>query len=156
MLERKGYAFATTADSGRVVQRDSGQESPFNVARLWFFHKVEDTWKVTAQIAGYSETASIETEGGSDHAAIEATLRDEAEAMGSRDLNAVAAFYDEHLMGIDGRYVTTPAAWKITFSGKEGSDTWLAKRFQYGSYSVRREVLHAVTDASEKQAAAIR
>ena len=156
VLAREGYAFATTSDSGQVVQRESGRASPLDIHRLWFLRKIEDTWLVTAQIAGYRDSASIgESDGGSHHDAIQATLQDEAQAMSARDNRAVVSLYDENFMGVDGRLVTTPATWKITFSGREEFDAWLSARFRFGSYSVERTVLHAATDASEQQAAAL-
>ena len=75
--------------------------------------------------------------------------------MSARDHSAVVSLYDENFMGIDGRLVTTPATWKIPFSGREEFDAWLSARFRFGSYSVERKVLHAATDASEQQAAAL-
>ena len=48
-------------------------------------------------------------------------------------------------MGVDGRLVTTPATWKITFSGREGINAWRSARLRFGNYSVERTVLRAAT-----------
>jgi len=58
-------------------------------------------------------------------------------------------------MGVNGRLVTTPATWKITFSGREEINAWRSARLRFGNYSVERTVLRgagaAPLDASRTQ-----
>ena len=150
---RKSHAFATSIDSGQVVDRQSGQASPVHIQRLWIFLKTDDTWRATASINNLGDsllavsTASDQT--------ISDLLQRESQAWAGGSPAEILGLFDEHFTGYNGGKNFKPATWKIIFSGTEEMQKWLDKRLPYVQYELDRKILHAALSPSGDEGLAV-
>lgn len=55
-MARYEHAFATTHDSGKVIDRETGSLSEVDVTMLWVLRKDEDDWRITLTAEGFGST----------------------------------------------------------------------------------------------------
>ena len=154
ILVREDKAIATTLDSGRVVDRQTGTSRPYKTRRLWTFLKVEEEWLATAFVQNLGDSL-LAADSGSSAPEIEALLRREEEAWEEGSVGAIVGLMDEEFIGCDGKDTHAPASWTFLFSDAPELEKWLKKRLPNTTYQIDREVLHASVGKEGREALAL-
>jgi len=151
---RASVATATTIDSGRIVDRQSGAIRTIKEKRFWTLLKSEDRWRVTAVTAELGDAALAASQGAT-NSEITAVLEREKEGRETGDGAAILALFSEHFSGYDGRNSLNPAAWKLIFSGAEEFEKHLARRLPHVTYRIDRKIIQTQVGPQEKEAIAV-
>jgi len=151
---RTTHAFATTIDSGQVIDRASGATTPVHIQRLWTFLKTEDQWIATAMVSDLGDALLPVADSGT-HDDISDLLQRESQAWEGGNASDILGFFDEHFTGYDGRTTFKPGTWTIAFSGIEEMGKWLEKRLPYAQYNLDRKILHSALGPSGNEALAV-
>jgi hypothetical protein len=155
ILVREDKAIATTLDSGRVVDRQTGTSQPYKTGRLWTFVKVEEEWLATSFVQNLGDSLLAAADSGSNAPEIEALLRREEEAWEKGSVGTIVGLMDEEFIGCDGKEVHAPASWTFLFSDAAELEKWLKRRLPNTTYQIDREVLHASVGAGGREALAL-
>ncbi len=150
---RGNVATATTIDSGRVVDRQTGAARTVYEKRLWTLFKREDNWRVTAFVTalGDSTARALLSENGE----VSAVLAREEEAREAGDSGDLLSIFAENFSGYDGKESLNPAAWKIIFSGTEEFEKHLVRRLPHVAYQVDRQLLSTQVGPQQREAIAV-
>ncbi len=151
---RTTHAFATTIDSGQVIDRASGATTPVHIQRLWTFLKTDDQWLATAMVSDLGDTLLPVADSGT-HDDISDLLQRESQAWEGGNASDILGLFDEHFTGYDGRTTFKPGTWTIAFSGIEEMEKWLDKRLPYAQYDLDRKILHSAVGPSGNEALAV-
>ena len=153
----KDKAFATTFDSGLVVDRSTGTSLPHEEINLWTFRKEDDKWFVTAVLSNIADSTAGRYKGES--TAIDGDLADfladEAQDWRDGDAAGVAGHFDDEFIGYDAFHEVSPAKWWIVFGDADEFEGWLDERFALVEYDVQREVLHTSLGPAGQEAVAV-
>ena len=143
---------ATTRDSGRVIDRRSGEETPLRIDRLWTLAKLEEEWVATSIIQNITTVAIQPSSRPNDE--ISTLLQTDAEAMQHENVEALLANLDKEEFVVYTAF-NKPAhtTWRIAFSDPDEFKTWLDKRLSYTNYTIERNLLH--TQVSENALGAL-
>ncbi|HIG56119.1 MAG TPA: hypothetical protein EYG11_24920 [Candidatus Latescibacteria bacterium] len=151
---RTTHAFATTIDSGQVIDRTSGATTPVSIQRLWIFLKTEDQWLATAMVSDLGD-ALLPTAASGTHGDIADLLQRESQAWEDGNPSDILGLFDEHFTGYDGHMAFKPATWTIVFSGIEEMGKWLDKRLPYTQYDLDRKILYSAVGPAGNEALAV-
>ena len=112
---RTTHAFATTIDSGQVIDRASGATTPVQIQRLWTFLKIEDQWLATAMVSDLGDSLLPAADSGT-HDGISDLLQRESQAWEGGNASDILGLFDEHFTGYNGGMTFKPGTWTIAFS----------------------------------------
>lgn len=152
---RAKKAMVTSIDSGKVVDRGTGEARAIKTRRFWTLRKVEEEWLITGLVEELGNAAQTvpEADGSADE--IVELLQREKQGWEDGNAGSISGLFDEEFIGYDGYGTVKPETWKIIFSGSEELEKWLDKRLQRTSYKVDRRVIFTSVDASRRQALAL-
>ncbi len=155
ILVREKKAIATTVDSGKVINRQTGASHPFKTQRLWTFIKIEEKWLATAFVQDIGDTTAGPRQPSMDAPEVQLILQREKEAWEDGNAGAILGLFDEEFIGYDGKDEHAPASWIILFSNALELEKWLGKRLKTAQYSINREVLYTTVGENRKEALAV-
>jgi ketosteroid isomerase-like protein len=142
-------ALATSLDSGRVVQRQTGAPQAIRTGRLWTLIKVEEDWRIASVVEDLGDSlvpAAAQGEGAQEVAQV---LAREKRAWEEANAGSLKELFDEDFIGGDAYDTFKPASWKILFSGTEELAKWLERRLRHATYSLDRQLIHAQVSGPE-------
>ena len=145
----KNRAFATTLDSGVVIDRAGDSRRAFVQRTLWSFRKDDEKWQATSLVVAVGDTSDGGSAGRLEDpdvaAALEEDARNWSEGRGADILGGV----HEDFVGIDCYHSSNPAAWLTVFADREEFAGWLERRLELVDYDIERTLLHAVSMGDE-------
>lgn len=145
----KDKAFATTIDSGAVIDVASGTRSPFEESRLWMFQKKDEEWLATSVIAGLGDTTAGPATGSLADKSVAAAVGDLASEWVAGSRSGIVGALSEDVVIVDSYHSSNPAKWLIVFSDREEVDEWLEDRLPLVNREIDRTVEHAVSMGDE-------
>jgi len=148
-------AMVTSIDSGKVVDRGTGEARSIKTRRFWTLRKVEEEWLITGLIEDLGSAAQAVPKAGDHAEEIVELLQRERQGWEDGSAGSISGLFDEEFIGYDGYGTVKPETWKIIFGGTEELEKWLDKRLQRTSYKVDRQVIFTSVDANRHEALAL-
>ena len=145
----KNRAFATTLDSGVVVDRAGDSRRDFVQRILWSFRKDDERWKATGLVIAVGDTSDGGAAGRLEDPEVAAALEEDARNWSEGRRGDILAGVDEDFVGTDCYHSSNPAAWLTIFADREEFAKWLEHRLDRVDYDVERTLLHAVSLGDE-------
>jgi|SaaInl7_200m_RNA_FD_contig_31_578042_length_1976_multi_19_in_0_out_0_2 hypothetical protein len=148
-------AMVTSIDSGKVVDRGTGEVRSIKTRRFWTLRKVEEEWLITGLVEALGDSAQVVPEADANADEIVKLLLREKQGWEDGDAGSISGLFDEEFIGYDGYGTIKPETWKIIFGGSEELEQWLDKRLERTSYKVDRRVVFTSVDANQREALAL-
>ena len=148
-------AIATTIDSGQVIDRDNGVTTPFSTKRFWIFQKTKNEWLAHTLVNAWHDSSTIAVATSVPNTDIAAVIEDERAAWENGSSSAILSLFDEQFTGYDAAQNQAPASWSILFQDAKELTTWLNKRLDSTSYTIKRQLLFAQIGSNGAEAIAL-
>lgn len=145
----KGKAFATTVDSGMVIDGATGARTPFTQTLLWTFRKLDDEWLATAVVVALGDSTTGPASGRVEADDVVLVLQQQAAQWNDGSRSGITSGLTEDAVMVDAYFSSNPAKWSIVFADREEIDEWLDDRLEVVDYSLERSVLHATVHGDE-------
>tara|TARA_B100001250_G_scaffold409587_1_gene434238 strand:+ start:19988 stop:20908 length:921 start_codon:yes stop_codon:yes gene_type:complete len=146
-------ATATSLDSGKVVNRDTGEIEPVFETQFWTLVKEDDDWSISSNVRNVGSN-SIESTDYSIDDDIKSLLTRISKTRQSGDLSTTD-FFSKNFIGYDANNNFDPASWNIIFSGSEEFSKYLAQRTPHVDYTINRTLTSARVGPSGHEAIAM-
>ena len=146
-------ATATSLDSGKVVNRDTGEIEPTYETQFWTLVKEEDDWSISSNVRNVGNDR-IESTNYSIDDDIKILLTRISKARQSGELSATD-FFSKNFIGYDANNNFDPTSWNIIFSGSEEFSKYLAQRTPHVDYTINRTLTSARVGPSGNEAIAM-
>jgi ketosteroid isomerase-like protein len=146
-------ATATSLDSGKVVNRDTGEIEPVYETQFWTLVKEDDDWSISSNVRNVGNK-SIESTDYSVNDDIKRLLTRISKTRESGDLSTTD-FFSKNFIGYDANNNFDPASWNIIFSGSEEFSKYLAQRTPHVDYTINRTLTSAHLGPSGNEAIAM-
>ncbi len=146
----KNQAYATTLDSGMVIDRAGDSRRGFVQRTLWAFRKEDEEWRATSLVVAIGDSA----DGGAAAGRVEdrdvaAALQEDARNWSEGGPGDILRGVEEDFVGIDCYGSSNAAAWLTVFADRDEFAKWLEQRLENVDYHVERTLLHAVSRGDE-------
>ena len=145
----KNRAFATTLDSGVVIDRAGDSRRAFVQRTLWSFRKDDEQWQATSLVVAVGDTSDGGAAGRLENPEVAAALEEHARNWSEGRRGDILGGVQKDFVGLDCYHSSNPATWLTVFADREEFAKWLEQRLQLVNYDIERTLLHAVSRGDE-------
>ena len=146
-------ATATSLDSGKVVNRDTGEIEPVYETQFWTLVKEDDDWSISSNVRNVGNNSVGSTKYYIDED-IKTLMTRISKARQSGNLSTTD-FFSKNFIGYDANNNFDPVSWNIIFSGSEEFSKYLDQRTPHIDYTINRSLTSTHVGPSGHEAIAM-